>query len=109
MILTLKSVGRVKEEAEESDDVRALKDKVEQKSEEALIKVVIKDHKELSKPVDMKLLIDSGVHKTLLSEEDWNKVKPVKGNKAAKLKVCRTRFSPFGRPILLPCANRQLQ
>ena len=101
---TEESVGRVKEE--ESDDVRALKDKVEQKSEEALMKVIIKDHKELSKPVDVKLLIDSGVHKTLLSEKDWNRVKPMRGNKPAKLKVCHTRFSPFGTNLKLPILGR---
>ena len=97
------SVGRVEEE---SEDVRALKDNVELKSEEALMKVIIKDHKELSKPVYVKLLIDSGVHKTLLSEKDWDRVKPMRGNKPAKLKVCHTRFSPFGTNLKLPILGR---
>ena len=90
----------------EEKDGRALKDMVETSSEEALMEVILKDHKELSRPVHVKLLIVSDVHKTLLSEKDWDKVKQMRGKKTAKLTACHTRFLPFGTNLKLPIMGR---
>ena len=55
---------------------------------------------------DINLLIDSGVHKTIISEKDWNLVKPKSGGKKLKLKKCRTKFRPFGTKMYLPLMGR---
>ena len=47
---------------------------------------------------------DSGVKKTLLSEEDWKYVK--KHNPAAKLKKNCTRFVPYGTKQSLPVLGK---
>ena len=54
----------------------------------------------------MNIFIDSGVLKTLLSEKDWNLVKPMQGKKPAKLKKCHTKFSLFGANVRLPMRGR---
>ena len=43
--------------------------------------------------VKFKPLVDSRVHKTLLSEADWNFLK--KKNKSLKIKKCRVKFTPY--------------
>jgi hypothetical protein len=50
----------------------------------------------------VKLLIDSGVYKTLLSEKDWKSVQQSQGARKAKLKINRTKFRPFGTNYSLP-------
>ena len=57
-----------------------------------------------SDTVDFEPLVDSGVHKTLLSEEDWRKV--VNGDKKVRIKKCRVNFRPYGTKINLPMVGR---
>ena len=55
----------------------------------------------------VQLLIDSGVHKTLLSEKDWKALnKQMPGGGMARLKINRTKFRPFGTNISLPILGR---
>ena len=65
------------------------------------------DHGKAGGQTLVKLLIDSGVHKTLLSEKDWRTVKKqIPGGGAVKLKVNRTKFKPFGTSLSLPILGR---
>ena len=48
--------------------------------------------------------IDSGVTKTLLAEEDWEKLKTKNGS--IKLKKNRIKFKPYGTNIVLPVIGR---
>ena len=65
-----------------------------------------KDHGRPSKETNLNLLIDSGVHKTIISEKDWNLVKPKSGEKRLKLKKCKTKFRPFGTKVYLSIMGR---
>ena len=77
-----------------------------QKQVHACMKVVVLDKNRPSRETHMKMLIDSGVHKTLVSEEDWKKVKRKKGEARIKLKICKTKFKPFGTDYHLPILGR---
>ena len=57
-----------------------------------------------SDTVKFEPLVDSGVHKTLLSEEDWMKV--VNGGRKVRIKKCRVNFRPYGTKINLPMVGR---
>ena len=54
----------------------------------------------------VKLLIDSGVYKTLLSEKDWKAIQQSQGTRKARLKNNRTKFRPFGTNYSLPILGR---
>ena len=43
--------------------------------------------------LEFKPLVDSGVHKTLISEADWKVMK--KKNKSLRIKKCRVKFTPY--------------
>ena len=75
-------------------------------SEKCKVSLTALDHDRPSQNTGMELLIDSGVNKTLLSEEDWRKVRPKKGEAKIKLKKCYTKFSPFGTNVKLPMLGR---
>ena len=64
------------------------------------------DHGVEGAQAKVKLLIDSGVYKTLLSEKDWQVVKQSQGARKAKLKINRTKFRPFGTNYSLPILGR---
>ena len=65
------------------------------------------DHGTEGAKAEVKLLIDSGVHNTLLSEADWQVVgKQRNGVGKVKLKVNRTKFRPFGTNFTLPIIGR---
>ena len=64
------------------------------------------DHKKKAEEMEVELLVDSGVNKTLLSEKDWEKVKPKLKGKPATLKKSHTKFSPFGTELKLPMLGR---
>ena len=82
-------VGRVKEESIDENKVRAVGEK---KSEEAKIVVTsLSSDTNDSKETEIKLLIDSGVNRSLLSEQDWRKVK-LKDGRSPVLKKCDTKF-----------------
>ena len=54
------------------------------------------------------LLIDSGVHKTLLSEKDWKQVSRRNADGyQIKLKINKTKFRPYGTNMLLPILGRR--
>ena len=75
-------------------------------SEKAKIKLTVMDHKKKAEEIEVELLVDSGVNKTLLSEKDWEKVKPKLKGKPATLKKSHTKFSPFGTELKLPMLGR---
>ena len=76
------------------------------KEETSKLSLTALDKGRPSQPADVNLLIDSGVYKTLLCEEDWHKVKQRPGDKPIKLKGCRTNFRPFGTSVQLPILGR---
>ena len=57
---------------EENEAVRRIGRQV--KSKKARLVLVAKDHGRIKKRAEIELLIDSRVNKTLLREEDWNKM-----------------------------------
>ena len=75
-------------------------------SEKAKIKLTVMDHKVKSEEIEVELLVDSGVNKTLLSEKDWKKVKPKLNGKPATLKKSHRKFSPFGTEQKVPMLGR---
>ena len=53
------------------------------------------------------LLIDSGVHKTLLSEKDWKQISRRNADGyQIKLKINKTKFRPYGTNMSLPILGR---
>ena len=70
------------------------------------LKIIAVDKGVPSQQARVKLLVDSGVKKTLLSEADWKKIKEKAGNRPPKLKICKTKFRPFGTDIHLPILRR---
>ena len=52
------------------------------KSQEVTLSMRALDYKTESRKVEVKLVIDTGVNKTLISEEAWMKLKPHKGERA---------------------------
>ena len=95
------SMGRVIEHTTEG--VRALQGHT---SKSAEVKIVALEHGTASQAATVKLLIDSGVNNTLLSEADWAKIKSKKGNPNLKLKKNKTNFTLFGTNIRLPIRGR---
>ena len=95
------SVERVKEEM--SEDVRAVK---ADSSEMATVTLVIKDHGIESEASEIKLVIDSGVNKTLLSLKDWRRIRLKENMPKMRLKKNYSRFSPFGTKVKLPILGR---
>ena len=53
------------------------------------------DHKTESKKAEVRLVVDTGVNKTLISEEAWLKLKPHKGERQPKLKKSKYKFVPL--------------
>ena len=70
----------------------------------AKLQVTALDHGTPSDTVDMLLLIDSGVNKSLLNESDWNKL--AQGSQKVKIKRCRVNFTSYGTKIDLPMLGR---
>ena len=53
------------------------------------------------------LLIDSGVHKTLISEKDWKQISRRNADGyQIKLKINKTKFRPYGTNMSLPILGR---
>ena len=98
----VESVGRVKVEKLD-EDVRAVPG---DKSRQAKLKLTALDSGRPSLETNIELVIDSGVSKTLISEEDWRKVKQKKGQPMMRLKRSKVNFSPFGTNIKLPILGR---
>ena len=85
-------VGRVVDSSEEKVHAAAASDH-QRKNITAMLKVTALDKGRPSDQVDMELLVDSGVNKTLLSEKDWQKI--ARGHRKVKLKRCRVNFTPY--------------
>ena len=65
-------------------------------SKSATLKFTALDHGIKSLSLECDFIIDSGVHKTLLSEKDWKKVQSSPDSRKPKLKRSNVRFKPFG-------------
>ena len=74
--------------------------------EEVSISVMALDHGVESKKAKVKLVVDTVVSKTLVSEEAWLKLKPHKGIRPPLLKKNKRRFVPFGTDGKLECIGR---
>ena len=77
-----------------------------EKQVHAKLNVVALDRGRPSQQADVQMLIDSGVHKTLMSEKDSRKIKCRRGDEKIKLKKCRTKFRPHGTDYHLPILGR---
>ena len=82
------SIGRIVEV------VRATGDTVKNKTADLRMEVLDNGHK--AKELEVNFLIDSGVYRTLLTEEQWLKVQAVKGNRKPRLKKNMVRLVPYG-------------
>ena len=88
----------------EEYQVRAVQ---QEHTRQAEVVITAIDHGTEGAKAEVKLLIDSGVHKTLLSEADWKVVgKQRNGVGKVKLKINRTKFRPFGTNFTLPIIGR---
>ena len=81
-------VGRVEEMVRAADGSK--------KSKTANIQLTMLDHGQQSKQLIASFLIDSGVYRTLLSEEQWQLVQADKNNRRPKLKKNKVRLVPYG-------------
>ena len=96
----VESINRVTEE-------RVCASKTEQGSEElAKVEMVMIDRGRQSSAKKVKLLVDSGVKKTLINEEIWKKMRKKAGGQDLKLKKCETKFRPYGTKEYLPVMGR---
>ena len=59
-----------------------------------------------SKQAEAMLVVDTGVNRTMISEETWLKLKPHKGKKEPRLKRNKRKFVPFGTNGRLECIGR---
>ena len=94
------SVNRVVEEqvrASQTDQV---------KEDLAKVELVMIDHGRQAPAKNVRLLVDSGVKKTLINEEIWKKMQKKAGGENLKLKKCKTRFRPYGTKEHLPIMGR---
>lgn len=64
------------------------------------------DHGISPHAVKLNLLTDSWVNQTLLSEKDWQQIRPGHGRRKPKLKKNKTNFTPSGTKIKLPILGR---
>ena len=53
-------------------------------------------HRKEKGPVKANLLVDSGVHKTLLTEEQWERIRPGKTSNKPQLEESNIRLTPYG-------------
>ena len=95
------SVGRVIESG--SEEVNAANQQ-SVKNITTHLKVTALDSGRPSDEVDVELLVDSGVNKTLLSERDWQKL--ATGESKVNIKRCKVNFRPYGTKINLPMLGR---
>ena len=70
------------------------------------LNITVLDQSRKAKDVKVQFLIDSGVHKTLLSEEHWSQVKASPNTRPPKLKKNKVKFVPFGTKLNLAILGR---
>ena len=93
------SIGRVQEIVRAVDDGK-------NKTADIELAVLYDGHQ--SKPLKVKLLIDSGVHKTLLSEEQWRQVQMDRRGSRPKLLKNKVRLVPYGTDKSLEVLGRAI-
>ena len=74
--------------------VRAAGDNVKNKT--ADIQMTVLDHGQPARELTVEFLIDSGVYRTLLTEEQWQRVQADKNNRKPTLKRNRVKLVPYG-------------
>ena len=94
---------RVKEVVKGRTAVRAVSNKSE---EEVTLTIRAVDSGTQSKKAQVEMVVDTGVSRTLISEEAWKLLKPHKGDKDPRLKINRRKFVPFGANGNLECIGR---
>ena len=82
------SIGRVVE------IVRAAGDNAKNKT--ADVQMTVLDHGQPAKELTVEFLIDSGVYRTLLTEEQWQRVQAAKNHRRPTLKRNRVKLVPYG-------------
>ena len=85
-------VGRVEQVTTEK--VRQASQEEGDKEVQVNLEIQAVDHGKKSSFVKFQPLVDTGVHKTLLNEADWKKLKEVEPS--LQHKRCRVRFTPYG-------------
>ena len=60
------------------------------------VRITAIDHGAESLQAKIRLVIDTGCHRTLISEKEWLNLKPQKGRRPPMLKKNKVRFKPFG-------------
>ena len=87
-----------------SEHVRAVG---QEKNRRARVHLTVLDHGIEKERGTVDLLIDSGVHKTLVSEKDWDRLQDRNTVKErSQLKVNRRKFRPYGTECTLPILGR---
>ena len=56
--------------------------------------------------MEVKFLIDTGVYRTLLREEHWNKLQPEVRNRMSKLRESKVKLVPYGTSRVLKLLER---
>ena len=95
------TIGRVMEE-----NVEVVRASTKKGDAKAKVSITVLDHGRPSQETHVRLLIDSGVNKTLISDKDWAKVRQRPGENPMKLKRVKTSFTPFGTNFKLPVIGR---
>ena len=94
---------RVRDISPKRTSVRAISKKPE---EEVTLTMRAVDQGTQSKKAQVKLVVDTGVNRTLISGEAWDLFKPHRGDRDPKLKITRRKFVPFGSNEKLECIGR---
>ena len=95
------------ESANKVIDEEVCASKTEQGKEElAKVEMAMIDHGRQAPAWRVKLMVDTGVGKTLINEEIWEKMQKKAGAKNLKLKKCLTKFRPYGTTEYLPIMGR---
>jgi hypothetical protein len=97
------SAYRLKDVSPERTTVRSV---ISNPEEEVSLVIMALDHSTESKKAKIKLVVDTGVSRTLMSEESWLTLKPSKGAREPKLKKNKRKFVPFGTNGKLECIGR---
>ena len=95
----LDSTDSDSEDINRVEEVRAAGDKKKSRTSNIMFYPINKDKE--GEAGNVSFLVDSGVHKTLLSEEDWMRVR-----NNFKLKKNKTKFIPFGTQTRLPMMGK---
>ena len=104
-------IGESEEESNTGDSIgRVSKDfwalEVSPKSKMAELQLTALDWGNRSKQIKSDLLIDSGVYRTVLTEEQWRQIQPEGANRMPELKKTAVRLVPYGTKKTLEMLGR---